>query len=193
MPINMPERIEGSRIYLNKPEPTFALAREMFSVVEQSRDHILPWLDWASVDNTYRPEDCFVFLQGIHTRWKSGDCFEYLIHDKETHHLVGGFSVMLRDKRHFGVVELAYWLGKQYAEQGLMSEAVRAVEPILWALGIERIVIRNDVKNLASMSVARRCGYVWEGIARHDRYSECQKAWRDSNVFSKIKDEVKEG
>lgn len=188
MPLELPHQIDGDRLIIKKPDPTFQLATDMFSLVDQSRNHILPWLDWASVENTAVAEDCFVFLSGIDKRWKNDECYEYLIHDRQTHQIMGGLSVVLRDKRHFGVVELAFWLGKPYVGRGLMSEAVHLIEPILWKSGIQRIVIRNDVKNTASANVARRCGYTLEGIARRERYSTTKKAWHDCNVFAKIQD-----
>lgn len=189
MTIELPYQIDGERLIIKKPDLTFQLATEMFSLIDHSRDHILPWLDWASIENTAAPEDCFVFLSGIDKRWKNDECYEYLIHDQQTHQMMGGLSVILRDKRHFGVVELAFWLGKQYAGHGLMSEAIHLIEPILWKSGVQRIVIRNDVKNIASANVAYRCGYTFEGIARRSRYSTTKKAWHDCNVFAKIKDQ----
>lgn len=193
MPIEMPERIEADRIYLEKPTPTFESARQMYDLVNQSRDHILPWLDWAATDATRVPEDCFSFMKDSADRWRRGACFEYLIHDKATHQIVGGFSVIMRDQRHFGVVEFAYWLGKPYIGRGLMTEAVRAAEAVCWPLGIERIVIRNDPLNTASVCVARRSGYTLEGVARRGRFSVTKNCWHDCNVFSKIKDDVQGG
>lgn len=187
--IQPPEMMKGARITLKKPAPTFELAQEMFAVVDKNRNHILPWLDWALPEITATPEDSFKFILGAQDNWKSEKNFGYLIHDNVSSAIIGGFGVMHKGERKHAQIEYGYWLSKDNCGKGYVQEAIKLAEPEFWALGIERMVVRNDVDNLASAKTAKSLGYRFEGIARHARWSKPFNAYRDSNIWSKIKGE----
>ena len=68
-----------------------------------------------------------------------------------------------------GSAELGFWLGAPHRSRGVMSEAARAVCD--WALrpdGLElsRIFWRAIAGNIGSASVARSCGFRFEGLWR---------------------------
>jgi len=64
------------------------------------------------------------------------------------------------------------------------------IEKELFENGFNRIVIHTDALNVKSANVAKRLGYVHEGVLRQDRYSETRKCFRDTNVFSKLKSDL---
>jgi ribosomal-protein-alanine N-acetyltransferase len=65
--------------------------------------------------------------------------------------------------------ELGYWIGERYWRRGIASDAVTQV--VDWAFaalpGITRIVAPIYLRNEGSQAVAKRCGFVREGIHRH--------------------------
>lgn len=185
----LPKKILGDRIYLEKPEISFEYAKKMFAVVDINREHILPWLEWATNERTKSPEDEFAFALNAENSWNEGVCFEFAIYDSNTKDYLGGISLIKRDKTHNKCFEIGYWLRKDYCKKGYMQEAVRMLEKTAFDLGVERIVIRNDVENIASKNVAVKCGYTFEGISRHGQYNSILQEFRDINVFSKLRGE----
>lgn len=66
-----------------------------------------------------------------------------------------------------GVGEFGYWLLPSHRGIGLASAAVRTVERHAFeTLGLGRLVIRHELVNDRSCLLARRCGYLEEGIQR---------------------------
>ena len=85
--------------------------------------------------------------------------------------------------------EIGYWLADDAVGHGYMQEAIRALESEAFKAGLNRIVIGNDTQNVRSAHVAKRCGYVLEGIMRQDAWDGYHKRFRDCNIWSKLKSE----
>ena len=80
--------------------------------------------------------------------------------------LIGNISVVQTSDRSEWA-ELGYCLGHAYWNQGLMTEAVRAVLGYLFEeVGCHRIGLSHAVRNPASGRVARKCGMTYEGTRR---------------------------
>lgn len=86
---------------------------------------------------------------------------------------------------------LGYWLGKEFARQGYMSEAVGlATRYAFLALGLHRVEANMQPHNEASRGVVRNNGYVQEGYSPryllirgrwmdHERWAITHEAWED--------------
>jgi RimJ/RimL family protein N-acetyltransferase len=65
--------------------------------------------------------------------------------------------------------EVGYWLGEAWWGRGLASDALRQV--VDWAFAalpeLTRITAHVFAANEASQAVARKCGFVREGVLRH--------------------------
>jgi RimJ/RimL family protein N-acetyltransferase len=72
-----------------------------------------------------------------------------------------------------------------------MSEAIALIEKELFDNGFNRIVIHTDALNQRSANVALKAGYQFEGILRQNIYSVACERYRDQNVFSKLKSDLK--
>lgn len=180
------ETLTGKRITLRRPVPDTRTAQTVFSAMDKSRKAFSPWLDW--VKDTKSSEDTFHFLEAVDQDWNNGTSFVYAIYRQETFvGLISAINVSLKNRR----AEIGYWLDVDFSGQGFMSEAVLLLETELFSNGFNRIVIHTDVLNTKSANVARRCGYVHEGVLRQERYSERQGRFRDTNVFSKLKADLK--
>lgn len=185
MQFNPKTYLEENEIYLEKPEPSFGLANEMFQVVDKNRDHVLPWLEWGTTNKTKTPEDSFMFMVCADQKWKANKGFEYLIHLKETKEIIGGIGVFHTDSERSHKIEIGYWLAKPFCGKGYMQKAVRLIEKEFSALGAIRFVIRNDVENIPSVKTAEALGYHFEGIAKKDKWNNYLKSYRDMNIWSK--------
>ncbi|MGH8430001.1 MAG: GNAT family N-acetyltransferase [Solimonas sp.] len=81
--------------------------------------------------------------------------------------------------------EIAYWCDINQVGHGYITEAVRAVTEFAWSLGLVRIELRCDARNLRSQAVAERAGYVLEGILRNESRTP-QGALRDTCLFAQV-------
>ena len=185
--MQLSEQIETERLILKHPlNPTFELAKELYAVVDESRETIREWLPWP--DKTNSPEDEFNgFLMNWYKKhWDEKDGFAYLIYPKETNRFAGVIDLMhISEENKSG--EIGYWLGDNATGYGYMTEAVRALETAAFQAGINRIIIGNDTQNLRSVHVAKRAGYILEGIMRQDAWDDYHKRLRDTNIWAKLK------
>jgi len=65
--------------------------------------------------------------------------------------------------------ELAYFVGSTWRKQGYATFGVIwAVDHAFSVLGMHKVYARVDPGNTASIKVLERCGFVQEGLLRHD-------------------------
>ena len=83
---------------------------------------------------------------------------------------------------------LGYKLDKDWLRQGLMSEAVKECVRIAFEeLGLHRIEANIMPRNIASLGVVRRCGFVEEGLAR--KYLKINGVWEDHLHMVKLNED----
>ena len=187
---DIPTKLEGEKVYIQKLPVSFEFANQLFGIVEKNRDHILPWLDWALPEMTAKAEDEYNFSLFADEDWAAGKRFEFAIFKQGTSELLGGICLIRRNNKRDRAGEMGYWLKKEATGKGYMQEAVFLIERFALELGYERLVIRNDVANLSSKKVAERAGYTFEGVERHGHYDRQNGKFVDINVFSKLSSEI---
>ena len=124
------------------------------------------------------------FLQGALARTAAGEEAHWVI-TRDGDRPIGAIGCTFESFR----VELGYVLGRAHWNEGIMSEAVRAV--VDWALArepIHRVWACCDVENLASARVLEKAGMTREGLLRrwslHPNVSDVP---RDCYVYSVIR------
>jgi len=183
------EKIEGDRIILERARPSFKLAEELLVLVEESRTHLLPWLPWANKNKT--PEDEYAWLfDWCEKNWNEKLGYAYIIREKNSGKLLGSIDFIEVNETH-KTGEIGYWLRSSAVGNGYMHEALLLLEKEGFKQGLNRIVIRNDPRNIRSGNVAERAGFHLDGVLRQDRYSDDEKLFADTNVWSKLKSEYK--
>lgn len=175
-----PEEITGTRLILKKLPVTFDMARQIFTLADADRDGLrfLPWIPY-----THRPEDSYTFLYESDKNWRAKTDAEYGIWHKETNTFMGCIGAM--DFHDNDEAMIGFWLGKDFRGHGYMCEAVALMENMLFPT-VNRIIIRNDTANEASIHVAEKMGYHRDGIMRAGlKYADGHYA--DCNIFSKLR------
>lgn len=85
---------------------------------------------------------------------------------------------------------IGYWIDKNYAGRGFTTEAVKAVTSYAFdALGLHRIEINIRPENAASIRVAEKAGYTFEGD--RSQFLHIAGTWRDHKSFVKLNDLIK--
>jgi ribosomal-protein-serine acetyltransferase len=175
----------GRKIVLKRFKPTILTAQTIFKTVADNRQHLGPWFVWLKGQT--KAEDSFKFLLENEKKLKLGEKFDYGIYLNNEY--IGSIGVFSIDKINKSA-EIGYWLSKKFVRNGYMTEAVKLVEKEAFLnLGLNRLQICCDEKNLPSAGVAKKCGYIFEGKRRESAYSNYFKNFRNILVFSKLKSE----
>ena len=111
---------------------------------------------------------------------------EYLLVCKNSDDaIVGVVNLSQIFRKSFQNAYLGYWLGANFARQGLMTEAVELVLRYAFkTLKLHRIEANVQPVNIGSINVLKRAGFTKEGFSR--RYLKIDKRWRDHERWAII-------
>lgn len=155
----------------------------LFDAIAESRDHLRPWLPFADAHQT--PAETHDWINRQRANMILRESLNLAVFDAAGNGFLGGVGLYLHswEIRYF---EIGYWLRKSAEGHGYMTAAVRLLAD--WAmesLEAQRIEIRCDVENVPSANVARKLGFVQEGLLRNEFQSPDGRV-RDTLVFSRI-------
>lgn len=172
--------LETQRLYLGPLDATDA--KDLWSAVEASRSHLEPWLPWVPFNIDL--ESSTRYAEASAADWDAARACRFAIRDKKTRRFLGVIGLESFAHLHESV-ELGYWLRVDATGQGLMTEAGRGT--LGWAFGavnVHRVRVAAATDNHASLSVIRRLGFRFEGIAR--QAERCHGRWLDHAVFAML-------
>ncbi len=111
--------------------------------------------------------------------------YPFLIYTGATQQMCGGITLSNVRRGIAQTGTLGYWIGAQFARQGLMTEAVfTLLDHALGNLDLHRIEAGCLPSNLASVGLLKRCGFAQEGLAKS--YLKIAGQWQDHLLFAKI-------
>ena len=120
---------------------------------------------WTRVPSPYTHEDARVFVTERSPQgWEAGTAASFAVLDATSGELLAG--VVLFDIGE-GSAEVGYYCAAPARGQGVMTDAVSAL--CRWGfgeLGLDRIEWAAGVGNYASLAVAQKCGFRYEGMSR---------------------------
>lgn len=173
------EELRTDRLVVRKLQASDATA--MFRAIEANRAHLAPWLTW--LDKTRTIEDVRFKIDIRLDAWQSGTAYDFGVfsHTGEFLGRCGLHSIDWSVPRG----EFGYWLVKKAEGQGLLAEALTALELEFFRLGFERLEVRCDTANQRSHRVPERLGYLHEGTLRREVRHRGQL--RDTMVWAKLR------
>ena len=166
--VDVPERLQTPRLVLRAPRPGDGAA--LNAAVLDSLDALRPWMPWAQTAPTLEASEAVA--REAHGKFllRSDLVFSLWLHDgqgRETQ-LVGG-SGLHRIDWSVPRFEIGYWCRSGHTSQGLVTEAVRALNRMAFdQLQAQRVEIRMDERNTASWRVAERAGFTLEAVLRNE-------------------------
>ncbi len=84
------------------------------------------------------------------------------------------------------MANLGYWIGPNFARQGYMSEAVKALVAYGFeTLDLSRVEAACLPKNVASRGLLERCGFKYEGVAQS--YLQIGGRWRTHVLYANLR------
>lgn len=146
--------IETQKGWLEPLQPSHDEA--LFQIIHNSRSHLYRWLPW--LQRIHSVQDTRAFIADLID--ERGPQFVVCVN----YGICGAVGFYEVDKRERSAT-LGYWLGADYAGQGIMHDALQALCRFgFGSLGLERIEIHCALENSRSRRVPERLGFFFEGV-----------------------------
>ncbi len=176
---DLPEEIVGQRVRLRPYRAGDGAA--LWEAVEESREHLRPWLPWADTHRT--PDDSEGFARRFHARWLLREDMVVGVWERADGRFVGGAGLHPSDWD-VPSFEIGYWLRASAQGFGYMTETVLLLCGLAFdTFGANRVFIRCDARNQRSANVARRLGLTHEATFRNEARDPAGNL-RDTLYFS---------
>jgi RimJ/RimL family protein N-acetyltransferase len=177
-------RILTERLELRCWEPADAF--ELKRAIDDSLDHLRPWMPWAA----YEPESLeekVERLRGFRAMFDRDEDYIYGIFERDSGRVVGGTGLHMRHGPR--AREIGYWLRADSEGRGLMSEAVAALTRVAFEVdGVRWVEIRCQPENDRSAAVPRRLGFSHEATLAGRVDDPVDGQPRDLLVFTIMRD-----
>lgn len=170
-----PPRLLGRRVYLRPP--VFGDYRAWVMLRDASRDFLVPWEpSWAEdalTRNAYRDR-----VDRQAKEWRQDLGYGFHVFRAVDDQLLGGINLSNVRRAAAQACNLGYWMGSGFANQGLMTEALRLLLPYVFdGLGLHRVDAACIPENLPSRRLLLKFGFREVGEAKG--YLKINGAWRD--------------
>lgn len=148
-----------------------------------SREYLTPWEPTWSPDELSRA----AFqrrLRRYAQAARDGTGHMFFVFERKSDNLAGGCQLSnIRQGIAQSAATLGYWMGRNYAGQGLMTDAVvTLVRHAFDRMGFHRVEASCIASNAASRRVLAKAGFTAEGTAR--KYLKINGEWQDHLLFA---------
>jgi len=153
------------------------------------RDPVVQRFSWPK-ETAYTEEDARGYFASQESGRLRGEEMQFALVEPQNEDQVLGGASIYKINLERGSAALGYWLAPQARGRGVTSGAVRLLAQ--WGftkLGLARIELTCGPDNEASQRVARRCGFVHEGVMRSDLPFKGLR--RDTVIFSILPGELR--
>ena len=176
-------RIHTPHLLVRCWEP--ADAPQLMAAKNVSKEHLLPWMPWAQSE----PSDLatnLALIRAWHAQFDTDQDYVYGIFDRENSAVVGGTG--LHERIGKNAREIGYWVCAGAINRGIATEAAAALTKVGFEfIGLDRLEIHCDVRNVRSAAIPRKLGYVHEATLR--RRAITVGAPADSMIWTMFTDE----
>jgi ribosomal-protein-serine acetyltransferase len=164
-------------------------APSLWEAIETSRTTLIPWLPWAATGHR-DPDETLERIEAWTRLRQAPEADEFFVglFERATGEIVGGSGLHLIVPE-LAQAEIGYWVRATRREQGLCTEAVRALVTSAfrdWRL--RRVVVQCAGDNVPSRRVAEKVGLPLEAVHRRARWID-DHGWSDGIVFAALADE----
>ena len=145
-------------------------------------------MPWAH-DEPRSLDERIGLLRGFRGRFDLGEDFVYGIFSRDEREAVGGSGLHTRAGE--GALEIGYWIRATAVGRGYAREATAALARVaIRVCGVDRVEIRVDPANEASLRIPRALGFAEEATLRRRLPAAEGEAPRDAVVFAVFADEL---
>ncbi|WP_411346463.1 GNAT family N-acetyltransferase [Paenibacillus sp. WLX1005] len=179
--LSFPQQWTSERLLIRAPRPgDGAVVNE---AIVESEVELAPWMTWAHPLPTVEQSE--TNARRGHINFLAREDLVLYIFNLQTGEFVGS-SGLHRIDWELRSFELGYWVRSSQAGQGFITEAVHSISNFaIRYLHANRLEIRCDENNHASVAVARRAGFTLEAKLRNARRDQ-QGNLGNTMIFSKV-------
>ncbi len=148
-------RIETDRLVIRCYKEADALLLK--KSIDESLDHLKQWMPWAW-NEPESLEQKTIRLQKFREQFELGEDYAMAVFNDYETELLGssGFHTRIEETAR----EIGYWVNVNHIKKGIATEIVEAITKVAFEIEqLQRLEIRCDKNNLASVRVAERAGY----------------------------------
>ena len=180
-----PYRIETERLVIRCYEPRDApLLKE---AIDSSLEHLRPWMPWAHQEPQTLDEK-LVLIKHFRANFDSGDNFTCGIFNADETEVLGGTG--LHPRIGPGGLEIGYWIRASATRQGFVTESSAALTRVGFEIcDADRIEIRVEPGNEASMGIPRKLGFLEEATLRRRLPGREAGPLRDVTIFTMFRED----
>jgi ribosomal-protein-alanine N-acetyltransferase len=182
----------GPRVQLQLPDPPLSdgIVRlrpwrpgDAEAVVAAFADPVsVYWMH--QVSQPYGEQDALAYVDRMNQAIRARTGGAFAVADAATDEVAGsiGFSVVDAELE---IVEIGYWAAPAARGRGVATRALRLLSTwLLGNVGAQRVQIRADIENVASLRVAEKSGFSREGVLRSSGYNPRAQRRIDYVMFS---------
>jgi ribosomal-protein-serine acetyltransferase len=159
----LPDQLLGEKVLIRPYRAGDGQA--LFEAVDESREHILPWMPWGSQHVTVADSEALV--RKWQAKWILREDLALGVWDRTTGRYLGG-SGLHRIDWEVPSFEIGYWLRRTAVGNGYMTEAAWMLCRFAFEeLSAQRVFIRCGAGNQRSAAIPKRLGFVPEGCMRN--------------------------
>ncbi len=148
------------QLLLRTYEP--ADAQELFDVINNSRKHLQPWLEWVPL--TTKQEHALQFIQ--RSRQELNDQQSLALGIFYDGKIIGGIG-MHKWEPAIKRAQVGYWIVKEHEGKGIVNKSLlKFISFLFEQLGLNKVEIHFEPKNKRSAKVADKLGFKIEGVIR---------------------------
>ncbi|NNC75662.1 MAG: GNAT family N-acetyltransferase [Acidimicrobiia bacterium] len=152
----------------------------------ESMSELSRWLPWAS--GAYTRSMAQTYIRDSMSAWNEGRAFDFAmrtVEDRPRH--VGNVSVWFTSAQN-KTGEAGYWTRTPDTGKGYMTEAVASILDFAFRdLAMHRVAVRVAVGNAASVKIAEKLGFTYEGTLR--QVIQVGSEWLDHTSWSLLASE----
>jgi RimJ/RimL family protein N-acetyltransferase len=180
----LPHELRGVRVCLRPYTAGDGITVQ--EAIEESRDHLRPWMAWT--DSRRTVQDCEVYVRQALARWITQEDVTVGMWDCSTDRYVGGSWLYYTDQ-HVPAMAIGYWVRVSAQGQGYATEAVMLLCRLAFmTFAAQRVSIQCEAANTRSANIPRRLGFVHEATLRnHSRNTRGKLT--DTLVFALTRDD----
>jgi RimJ/RimL family protein N-acetyltransferase len=181
-----PYRIETERLVIRCYEPGDAPLLK--DAIDSSLEHLQAWMPWA-LDEPQTLEQKRELVGFFRAGFAAGENFTYGIFSVDEGELLGGTG--LHPRIGPGGLEIGYWVRASATRRGIITESTAALTRVgLEICEADRIEIRIEPRNHASIGVPRKLGFVEEATLRRRLPGRDGGPLRDVTIFTMFREDL---
>jgi RimJ/RimL family protein N-acetyltransferase len=139
------------------------------------------------IPQPYRDAEARAWIEAAAAMWRDETGSPFAVMAAEE--VVGGAGITWLDREE-SVGDVGYWIQRDARRRGYTTRAVLLLARWAFDLGCERLQIRADTENDASLRVAERAGFTLEGVMRSIRFNPRLGRRMNFALYSLLPDEL---